>query len=158
MDQVFFEGELDSEWSSEEPSTIVEYLAFLIDGEPYAVPLGSVQEIVTARKLTRVPRAPEDVLGICAVRGELVTVLDTRKRLKRGTSNGERGRILLTQSNAGEKVGLWVDEVLGVERFAAESIEPVAGNLSLEPGSHTEGIGRDQERVVVLLNLSTLTA
>jgi purine-binding chemotaxis protein CheW len=135
-----------------------EYLAFTIDNEPYAVPLASIQEIVTARKLTRVPRCPADVLGICAVRGELITVLDTRLRLRRGRSGSDRGRILLTTSASGEKVGLWVDDVLGVQRFSQDKIEAISGTVSLDAGSHTEAIGRADDRVIVLLNLNTLTA
>ena len=105
-----------------------EILTFSLAGDAFGVPLTQVLEILGVRNITRVPRSPSDVVGVCTVRGELVTVIDTRQRLVPGASRAQnRGRILLTSTGYGEKVGLLVDEVLGVQRFSREQIEPTAG-------------------------------
>src|SRR5688572_6339301 len=89
-----------------------EILTFSLGGEAFGVPLTQVLEILGVRTITRVPRSPPDVVGVCTVRGELVTVIDTRHRLQPGAPRASnRGRILLTTSWDGEKVGLLVDEV-----------------------------------------------
>jgi purine-binding chemotaxis protein CheW len=111
------------------------------------------------RIITRVPRSPPDVVGVCTVRGELVTVIDTRQRLEPSAPrSSSRGRILLTSTFEGEKVGLIVDEVLGVERFSHNQIEPVAGVLIGDISSHIESIARKGNQVTVLVNLSSLTS
>ena len=69
-----------SRMSIEEP--VREILTFAIGGEAYGVPLTQVLEILGVRSITRVPRSPPDVVGVCTVRGELVTVIDTRRRLQ----------------------------------------------------------------------------
>lgn len=136
-----------------------EILTFSLGGDAFGVPLTQVLEILGVRTITRVPRSPPDVVGVCTVRGELVTVIDTRQRLEPGAPRAtNRGRILLTTSTDGEKVGLMVDEVLGVERFAQTQIEPTAGVLVGDISSHIESIARKGNQVTVLVNLSSLTS
>lgn len=135
-----------------------EILTFSVGGEAYGVPLTQVLEILGVRSITRVPRSPHDVVGICTVRGELVTVIDTRRRLEPSAPSAQnRGRILLTATPDGEKVGLLVDEVLGVQRFSQAQIEPTAGVLVGDVSSHIESIARKGTQVTVLVNLGSLT-
>jgi purine-binding chemotaxis protein CheW len=136
-----------------------EILTFALCGEAFGVPLTQVLEILGVRTITRVPRSPPDVVGVCTVRGELVTVIDTRQRLEPGAPRASnRGRILLTNTYDGEKVGLMVDEVLGVQRFSREQIEPTAGVLVGDISSHIESIARKGSQVTVLVNLASLTS
>jgi purine-binding chemotaxis protein CheW len=137
---------------------IREYLTFLLGGESFGVPLTQVQEIRPYPLLTDVPRAPKDVIGICSVRGILVTVIDIRERLHVALTPPTRtARILLTESTQGESLGIFADEVIGVQRFAEGQIEaPSAGHVG-DVASHIEGIGRRGNKVTVLLNLMWLT-
>jgi purine-binding chemotaxis protein CheW len=136
-----------------------EILTFSLGDGAFGVPLTQVLEILGVRNITRVPRSPSDVIGVCTVRGELVTVIDTRQRLEPGAPRGKnRGRILLTSTGKGEKVGLLVDEVLGVQRFSQAQIEPTAGVLIGDISSHIESIARKGNQVTVLVNLASLTS
>lgn len=136
-----------------------EILTFSLGGEAFGVPLTQVLEILGVRTITRVPRSPADVVGVCTVRGELVTVIDTRQRLEPGAPRApNRGRILLTNTWDGEKVGLLVDEVLGVQRFSQAQIEATAGVLVGDISSHIESIARKDDQVTVLVNLTSLTS
>ncbi len=60
---------------------ICQLLAFELDGAPYAVPVERVREIVRMRPVTKVPRFPEDVQGVISLRGEIIQVVDLRRRL-----------------------------------------------------------------------------
>jgi purine-binding chemotaxis protein CheW len=139
-------------------SVIREFLTFLLGGEAFGVPLTQVQEIRPYPLLTDVPRAPKDVMGICSVRGILVTVIDIRERLHVAPQPATRAaRILLTESTQGESLGIFVDEVIGVQRFAEGQIESPSAGLVGDVASHIEGIGRRGNKVTVLLNLMWLT-
>jgi purine-binding chemotaxis protein CheW len=143
--------------ASDEP--VREILTFTVGGEAFGVPLTQVLEILGVRTITRVPRSPLDIVGVCTVRGELVTVIDTRQRLEPGAPRARnRGRILLTTTSDGEKVGLLVDEVLGVQRFSQAQIEPTSGVLVGDISSHIESIARKGDQVTVLVNLGSLTS
>ena len=61
-----------------------EILTFSLGGKAFGVPLTQVLEILGVRNITHVPRSPTDVLGVCTVRGELVTVIGDALRLAFG--------------------------------------------------------------------------
>src|SRR5262245_38705203 len=104
---------------------LTEYLAFLLGEDIYGTPVSIVREILKPPPLTPVPRAPYAVMGIVSVRGQLVTVLDLRRRLDLESGPMTRKtRILLVIGPGEETIGLYVDEVLQVVRLTESEIEP----------------------------------
>lgn len=132
-----------------------EFLSFRLADESYVVELALVREISSPPALTKVPRAPVGVMGVCSVRGLLVTVFDLRYRLRVPLSPQSRtSRILLTSAGAeDELVGLFVDEVKHVIRLEGSEIEPPQSALGIEAPDYVIGVGRKQGDVFVVLNL-----
>lgn len=143
---------------------ISEFLAFGLSGERFALPLGSVREILKLALITEVPRARAHVVGILSVRGRITTVIDLRKRLRMSAApNTKQSRILLVEGGD-EVVGLLVDEVFQVYRLHEEEIElsaVVASDLS----EYVLGIGRpgtsedsaeNEDDILVLLDPEAL--
>src|SRR5271157_6387645 len=58
-----------------------EFLTFQLAGDPYAVPVERVREIVRMRPVTPIPRVPAALRGVISLRGEIVEVVDLRLRL-----------------------------------------------------------------------------
>ena len=149
-----------------------EYLAFRLAGDLYAAPVSLIREILKLPPLTPVPRAPEAIMGIISVRGQLVTVFDLRQKLRLAPGvSTPRSRILLVDATDGEILGLYVDEVLQVYRLAEAEIEPAAMALGAEVAGHIAGIARPTQgssarqvetesggSVVILLDLRVLLA
>jgi purine-binding chemotaxis protein CheW len=135
-----------------------EFLAFVLDGELYGIELARIKEIVSPPPITYVPRAYDDVLGVCSVRGLLVTVVDLRKRLRLGIQpTTRRARILLSDAETGEVVGLLVDEVRQVLRLTESELEIAANLLGGELSEHVLGIGRPSgEDIIILLDLGSI--
>jgi purine-binding chemotaxis protein CheW len=120
-----------------------EYLAFALAGDVYAAPVSFVREILKPPPLTPVPRAPHAIMGIVSVRGQLVTVVDLRRRLRlQEPSPTRRSRILLAEAPGGETLGLFVDEVLQVYRLSESEKEPAATALGGDVAPYIEGIAR----------------
>ncbi len=141
-----------------------EFLAFRMAEEIYAVPIAYVKEILKLPPLTEVPRAPPDVLGVISVRGRIVTVRDLRRRLRLTEAPvTRRSRILLAellpeQGGSGERVGLFVDEVLNVYRLAEAEIESAANVLGSELAEYVAGIGRQGGEMIILIDLKPILA
>lgn len=129
-----------------------ECLLFSLGGDPYALPIAVVLEILRPLPITEVPRAPVGIAGLASVRGQLVTVLDPRPRL--GLSSRPRDRktrILLV--DAGEEIlGLLVEEVRGVQKYDPGQIEPPQV-LGGEPPAHVAGVARNAESWCLVLDL-----
>jgi len=136
-----------------------EFLAFRMAEEIYAVPIAYVKEILKLPPLTEVPRAPADVMGVISVRGRIVTVRDLRRRLRLAEAEpSRRSRILLAelapeQGGTGERVGLFVDEVLHVYRLSEQEMESAANVLGGELAEYVAGIGRQAGEMIILIDL-----
>jgi purine-binding chemotaxis protein CheW len=132
-----------------------EYLAFLVAGEAYGVPIGVIAEILKPLPITEVPRTAPEVMGVMSVRGRLVTVIDLRRRFRLPESPiDRRTRVLLVESGE-EQIGLLVDEVVQVHRLADREIEP-ANVLGGEQPAHIAGIGRPTGSMLILLDLKPI--
>jgi len=117
-------GEVDTE-----PELLRELLAFELDGTGYALPVERVREIIRLREVTAMPRVPECILGVVALRGEIVQVLDLRRRL--GLAPCEptrRTRIIVLHGDDDRVTGIQVDAVRDVFRAAEAEIEPGPGH------------------------------
>lgn len=138
-----------------------EFLGFELAGEHYAVELERIREIVKVYSITEVPRAPADVLGVTSVRGEVMPVFDLRRRLRLPRAEGEperRARVVIVDIGDGS-VGLLVDAVESVVRLRGSTIEaPPPGLGANVESEYLVGIGRVEDRMYVLLNLSTVLA
>jgi purine-binding chemotaxis protein CheW len=120
-----------------------EYLGFILAGDVYAAPVALVREILKPPPLTPVPRAPHATLGIVSVRGQLVTVVDLRRRMSLPeTGLSRKARILLVNAEHGEVMGLYVDEVLQVYRLSDAEVEPATSALGGEVAGYIAGIAR----------------
>lgn len=135
-----------------------EFLVFTLNGEVYGLELQRIREILSPPVLTMVPRAPRDVMGICSVRGMLVTVFDLRKRLNLDLRPGTRlSRVLLSESARGEVVGLFVDDVRNVIRLAHHEIEVAQTILGGDLSDYVMGVGRPSGEPIVLLDQKSIT-
>ncbi|MCZ6781753.1 MAG: chemotaxis protein CheW [Proteobacteria bacterium] len=109
----------------EEPERLRELLSFQLNDSSYAVPVERVREIVRIRTITPVPRVPKAVLGVIALRGEIVQVVDLRMRLGLAQPEPTRSsRIIVLHGEDGRVAGVLVDAVREVLRVTEEFIRP----------------------------------
>jgi len=134
-----------------------EYLCFRLSDEIYGVSIMQLKEIIKLREVTEMPRAPEFVSGIISLRGVIIPILDmlTRLGLKRADITGKE-RIVVVKH--GESFfGLLVDEVLNVARIPKDCFETVPAVLEGIDRDFVSGIGRAENRMIILLNLESIT-
>lgn len=102
-------------------------LLVLTAGEAdYAMPVERVREIVRPTTITRVPRLPDWLVGVVPLRGEVVQVVDLRRRLGLERMPTTRAsRIVVIHGDDEGVAGLLVDAVKGVVRIAEGDVLPV---------------------------------
>jgi purine-binding chemotaxis protein CheW len=143
--------------AAEDPLAIKEYLGFFLAGERYGIQLTNIREILSLPPITPVPRAPRAVIGVCSVRGLLVTVVNLSHVLNlESRPAGRRTRILLAEADSGEILGLMVDEVSHVLRLATSQVEAATSVFGGEVPEHVVGIARPPGQVMILLDLRSL--
>jgi purine-binding chemotaxis protein CheW len=93
----------------------VELLIFETGGIRYGLPLNNVLRVESAAAVTPLPDAPEVVTGILNVHGQLLPVMDVRKRLGLPFRAMELDDYLILAQTVRRKLALWVEQVSGVE-------------------------------------------
>jgi purine-binding chemotaxis protein CheW len=105
-----------------------EFVTFHLDGDPYALPIERVREIVRLRPITPVPRVPSAIIGVISLRGEVVEVLDLRVRLGLASREAHRSsRIVVLHGEDGTVTGLLVDSVRDVLRIPEDQMRSASG-------------------------------
>jgi purine-binding chemotaxis protein CheW len=134
-----------------------EYITFLLGGEEYAVAIERVREVLRCPPLTEVPRAPAHVRGVVSVRGEVVAVVEPRRRLGLPEAGhpAEESRLLVVDVGDGP-VGLLVDAVSNVVRLRPGAIEPCPHGIGGQSQEFLAGIGRERDRLFTVLDLGAL--
>ena len=115
-----------------------------------------VQEINRQLDVTRVPHAPETVLGVINLRGEVVTVVDIRTLLnmpKREITDQCRCVVIHSQD---ELVGVLVDRVADILSIPQDEIDPAPANIDGVEGRFFQGVHALDNGVVVLLDVEQL--
>lgn len=122
--------------------------------EDFGIEIGKVVEILKAQRIYLLPQLPSFLSGVVNIRGEVIPILDIRKRF--GISPASKKERIVVVRSGNEKVGLLVD---GVKEIIALQPEEIINPPSMFRGLKTEyltGIGRRGDSIIILLNLETL--
>jgi purine-binding chemotaxis protein CheW len=136
------------------------FVGFRIGDEEFGVPIQYVQEIIWLPEITRVPRTPPFIEGIINLRGNVLPVIDLRKRFGMPAKHATESTSIVVVDIDGHRSGVIVDEVSEVRRFALDAIEPppaVAGSIDT---SYVKGIGKldGGSRMLMILDLDGIVA
>lgn len=132
------------------------WLAFSLGSEDYALDISVIREILKPREITEIPRVPEFLLGIISLRGSIIPIFDLKRRMGLGVAEiDEESRIIVCQD--GDRLaGLLIDRITQVTSIREEQIEPPPATFSGRDRAMLDGVGRVQENVLILLNLSSV--
>ena len=141
-----------SAWTSDveesDQQLLRELLVFDLDGSAYGISVERIREIVRMRKLTFLPRAPDWILGVVALRGEIVEVVNLRRCLGLPDRAPERSsRIIVLHGDVDRVTGILVDSVSEVFRVAEPS---VMAAQSLDINAINEVCRRGEEFISIL--------
>lgn len=133
---------------------LLQYLTFKLIDETYGINVMHIREVLRYSEIAPVPGAPSYVMGIVNLRGNVVTVVDSRIRfgLPEATISDDTRIIIVEHEN--EQVGLLVDAVQEVFYLYQGEIEltPNVGNA--EAQMFIQGVYQKDEELVILLELN----
>lgn len=142
--------------TDKENDPILQWVTFQLGEETYGVNVMQVQEVLRVTEIAPVPGAPDYVLGIINLRGNVVTVLDTRKRFGMGARDpDDNSRILIIESND-LVVGILVDSVSEVVYLRQSDIEPAPNVGNEESSRFIQGVCNRNNQLLILVELNKL--
>ncbi len=133
-------------------------VGFVVGDVHYAVPIAYVREIIQPLELVALPQAPSGVLGVADHRGEVVPILDLRRRFGLSPELSTRRAKWVIVTLRGQSVGLFVDAVTDVYGAAADDDRPVP---RLGPEQLLRGVAsviRFADELVFVLDVAAVAA
>src|SRR3954469_1551996 len=133
--------------------TSQQLVVFSLGSEEYALPIGSVHEIIRYTEPRTVASEADWIRGVIGLRGKIIPIFDLASRMELDTVGSEPGKIVIVESGTGQ-VGVMVDEVEEVLTVSSEQLEDVPSAAS----DAIEAIAKIEDRLVILLNPAGLFA
>lgn len=135
----------------------IQMACFTLGEKLFAVDIMRIKEIMVPQKLSGLPRESELLDGVINLRGNVIPVLNMRKRFSMSDDeNVARSRKLLIVSLAGRVLALLVDDVLEVVSVPVRQIKPPIP-LSLDAGMEfIAGVCLLSDRVFMILDIDSL--
>jgi purine-binding chemotaxis protein CheW len=130
----------------------VQMLTFSLDNVVYGVNVTQVREVKNFEGVTPVPYAPNYVKGVTNLRGDVVPVLDLRKRFEIEQERAEASNIMIIVQDK-TPVGIVVDSVMEVLTLPKTDIEVNPNSLIVDKSAAVIGIAKHDKDLIILLDL-----
>lgn len=135
-----------------------QFVVFRLGNDEFGLPIEAVNEVARVPdQITRLPKTPKFLEGVVNLRGEVLPVVDQRRRFDMPALVQQAGRRLIVVRTERHRAGLIVDSVSEVLRCSADEIEP-SPNLTNEAIRLVHGVINLERagRIVLLLDPAEL--
>ena len=133
-------------------------LTFELGGELYGVDILKVQEIRGWNEPTQIPNAPDFIRGVVNLRGEIVPILDMRRRFNLEETEFTMYTVVIVLNVHNRTVGIVVDAVSDVVDVEAGGLRPAPDFGTSIDSSFVQGLYPIEESMAILLNIDKLLA
>ncbi|MGL4752960.1 MAG: chemotaxis protein CheW [Aeromonadaceae bacterium] len=135
---------------------VLQWVTFQLDRETYGINVMQVQEVLRYTEIAPVPGAPDYVLGIINLRGNVVTVIDTRQRFGLEPAEvSDNSRIVIIEAEK-QVVGILVDSVAEVVYLRASEIDVAPSVGTEESAKFIQGVSNRDGELLILVDLNKL--
>ncbi len=132
------------------------YVTFSLAEETYAIDVLQVQEVLKVTEIAPVPGVPDYILGIINLRGNVVTVIDARRRMGLDDRESDEASRIVIIDVDNQNVGILVDSVSEVVRISPDSVEPAPEVGNDDSSRFIQGVTSTEEGLTILVDLNRL--
>ena len=130
---------------------INEILIFTLDELTYALQLPAVVRVIHAMETRRLPKSPEIISGIINVQGQIIPVVDIRKRFglpERETDPDDR---MIIADTGKRKIAMFVDTVTGIKELT--SLQFSDSKKTLPFAGYIKGVAKIENELILIYDL-----
>jgi purine-binding chemotaxis protein CheW len=132
------------------------YLQFDLGVESYAIHLLSVKEVIPRPDTTPLPNSPSFYLGIMNLRGQIISIVDLRKKLNIDPKKEDVEEAVVIIEFEGVGIGVVVDSINRVLNIATSSVSEVPEVSTQINAKYIEGVYQGEESLTILLDLASV--
>lgn len=135
---------------------VLQWVTYHLEGEVYGVNVMQVQEVLRITEIAPVPGAPDYVIGIINLRGNVVTVIDSRRRFGLMSKEpDDLSRIIIVEVN-GNVIGMLVDSVAEVVYLRQSEIETAPNVGKNDSSQYIQGVSSSDDGLLILVDVNRL--
>lgn len=127
---------------------------FIIGSDYFGIDIKRIVEILNPQKVYSLPELPEFLSGVITVRGEVIPLLDLRKRF--GIQSAASKELIIVVRYDTEKIGLLVDEIKGIISLNPDAITSPPAIFKGLKKRYLTGLARQEDNIIILLNMDYL--
>ena len=129
-----------------------QFSTFFVADLFFGVDVLRVQEVLRFQQMTRVPLAPEVIEGLINLRGQIVTAIDMRRRLRLPQRAGDQPPMNMVVRTEDGAVSLLVDEIGDVVDVEADAFERPPDNIDATTRDLVTGVFKLKDRLLLVLD------
>lgn len=142
--------------SASKDDAVLQWVTFRLDNETYGINVMQVQEVLRYSEIAPVPGAPYYVLGIINLRGNVVTVIDTRARFGlQAAEIDDSTRVVIIEAEK-QVIGILVDSVAEVVYLRRSEIDNAPNVGTEESAKFIQGVSNRDNELLILVDLDKL--
>lgn len=131
-----------------------QYVVFNLGAEEFGIDIMNVKEIIPYQESVNVPNTPDFIEGIINYRGNVIPIINLRKRFKLGDSKVTKDTRIIVINLGDKEIGFVVDEASQTIRLDDEQIDPTPDIISEVDRRFITGVGKvGEDRLLILLDL-----
>lgn len=134
-----------------------QYVVFNLQNEEYAININKVCEVNRLKeiKITKVPKVPYFIEGIINIRGDVVPVINLRKKIDIEPKNIDKQTRMIIVSIDSKMVGILVDYVSHVITLQSNEIIEPPEEVKINC-IYITGVGRKGKRIIFILDIDKM--
>src|ERR1700759_572414 len=129
-----------------------QYATFYVDSMFFGIEVLKVQEVLRCQEMTRVPLAPKIVEGRINLRGQIVTAINMRRRLKLNPREPDAQPMNVVIRSEDGAVSLLVDEIGDVIEVSESCYETPPVNMAAAQRALVDGVCKLEQGLLLVLN------
>lgn len=132
------------------------YVGFKISSEEYGIDIKLIKEIIRNTNITPVPNVSRFVEGVINLRGEVVPLIDLRKKFNmKEIKRGKEARIIVVEVN-NKYVGIYVDKVTEVLKIPVSNITPPPQMVGAIEKEFIKNVGKLSGRLILIVDIEKI--
>jgi len=147
---------MDYDISNKEIETMTQWVTFMLDGEKYGIDVMQVKEVLRNIEIAPVPGAPDYILGIINLRGNVVTVIDTRTRFGLPPKDIDDNTRVVVIETEDQSVGILVDAIAEVADIPKSGIEVTPNVGNDDSSKYILGVYSAKGDLIILVEIEKL--
>lgn len=145
---------MDSKILLENGTNELEVLEFTLDGNSYGINVAKIREIIPYQAVTPVPNAHPSIEGIFMPRDTMITAIDLKNCLQRGTAT-DGGLFIVTNFNKLD-IAFHVDAVVGIHRVSWKDIIKPDSTITSKADGISTGIIKVNDKLIIILDFEKI--